>query len=270
MAPAVPTLAQHLGNAAAYLDLLADLSPTGRLQVGSAGESRYGYRGNWKIQCENGVDGYHANFVHLAFLEGIAPEGKALRMFAGSSPCRSMDLGNGHALLDQRPVMADIFERQSAATPHGRAQTEALVDRLGPERAREVIRTSGGLGFNLLIFPNLLLIQYHIRVVQPKAVDRTDVVLLPMLFEGASEEVNAQRLRGHESFYGPAGGGVPGDLEMFRRVQEGLAVESVPWLSFERGRHRTTTGADGELIGQITDEHPQRGFYRRWLQEMTR
>lgn len=269
LAPTGQSLADHLGNAAAYIDLLADLSPTGELRLGDPGESRYGYPGNWKIQCENGVDGYHANFVHLAFLEGAAPEGRALRMFNGTSPCRSADLGNGHALLDQRPVMSDGFERRIGATAHGRAHRDALVDRLGPDRAREVIRTSGGLGFNLLVFPNLLFIQYHARVVQPRAVDRTDVVLYPILFEGGDDELNAERLRGHESFYGPAGGGVPGDLEMFRRVQEGLAVESVEWLSFERGRTRTSEGARGELIGQITDEHPQRGFYRRWLAEMS-
>ena len=63
-----PSLAEHLGNAAPYIDLLADLSPNGQLQLGTAGESRYSYPGNWKIQCENGVDGYHANFVHLATL----------------------------------------------------------------------------------------------------------------------------------------------------------------------------------------------------------
>jgi phenylpropionate dioxygenase-like ring-hydroxylating dioxygenase large terminal subunit len=279
LAPDGPTLVEHLGNAAPYIDLLVDLSPTGRLSLGAPGESRYSYPGNWKIQSENGVDGYHANFVHLAFLEGAAPDNKALRMFTGGSPCRSVDLGNGHGLLDQRAVLSDSFERRSAATPQGRSHRAALQDSLGPNRAREVIRTSGGLGFNLLVFPNLLFIQYHARVVQPRSVDRTDVVLFPILFDAAGGDeaaqelcahLNGERLRGHESFYGPAGGGVPGDLEMFRRVQEGLAVESVEWLSFERGRRRETLGPNGTRIGQVTDEGPQRSFYRRWLAELSR
>lgn len=268
LSPQGPSLVEHLGHAAPYIDLLTDLSPSGRLRLGTPGESRYSYPGNWKIQSENGVDGYHANFVHQAFLEGAAPDNKALKMFAGGSPCRSVDLGNGHGLLDQRAVMSDVFERRSTTTPGGRAQRASLEDRLGPERALEVIRTSGGLGFNLLVFPNLLFIQYHVRVVQPRAVDHTDVVLYPILFDGA-DELNAERLRGHEAFYGPAGGGVPGDLEMFRRVQEGLAVESVEWLSFERGRQREVVEPDGTRVGHVTDEGPQRSFYRRWLAEMT-
>jgi nitrite reductase/ring-hydroxylating ferredoxin subunit len=270
LAPHGESLAEHLGNAAAYIDLIADLSPTGELQLGDAGESRYAYQGNWKIQSENGVDGYHPNFVHLAFLEGAARDNKALRMFAAASPCRSVDLGHGHGLLDQRPVLSEVFERRASATPLGRRHRDALVDRLGAERAREVIRASGGLGFNLLIYPNLLFIQYHARVVQPRTVDHTDVVLHPILFEGAEEELNAERLRGHEAFYGPAGGGVPGDLEMFRRVQEGLSVTSMPWLSFERGRNREVAGPNGERIGHVSDEGPQRSLYRRWLAEMTR
>lgn len=222
LSPVGPTLREHLGNAAEYIDLFTDLSPTGRVQIGEPGENHYAYPGNWKIQCENGVDGYHANFVHLAFLEGAAPDGKALRAFAGASPCRATDLGNGHALLDLRPVLADVFERQSEASPQGRAHRDALVDRLGEQRALEVIRTNGSQGFNLLIFPNLLMIQYHLRVVHPRAVDRTDVVLYPVLFDGGPAELNSKRLRAHEAFYGPAGGGVPGDLAGLSGLSRGV------------------------------------------------
>ena len=82
-----------------------------------------------------------------------------------------------------------------SATPAGRAHLEALVDRLGEARAREVVRTNGGLGFNLLVFPNLLIIQVQIRVVQPRRVDWTEVELYPTLLEGATEAMNARRLR---------------------------------------------------------------------------
>lgn len=265
-----PSLVEHLGNAAAFIDLFCDLAPTGSIDVGSAGRHQYGYDGNWKLQCENGVDGYHPNFVHQAYLEGVGRNGGAMRLFHGASAATAADLGNGHALLDNRPNLAEIHERSFGATEHGRRHFEQLIERLGGQRAREVARTNGGQGFNLLVFPNLLIIQYQLRVVHPRRVDRTEIDLYPTLLGGADEQTNAQRLRAHESFYGPAGGGAPGDLEMFRRVSEGLRVESMEWLPMVRGLRRTEIGPNGEQIGHVTDEHPQRAFWGRWREEMLR
>ena len=270
LSPSGPTLIEHLGNAAEFIDLFCDLAPSGRIVVGAPGRHQYGYDGNWKLQSENGVDGYHPNFVHQAFLERAGRSGRAMQLFNGSSPATAADLGNGHALLDNRPNLGDMHARTMDATEDGRRMHDLLVDRLGEERAREVIRTNGGQGFNLLVFPNLLLIQVQIRVVNPRRFDRTDVDVYPALLDGAPDAVNAARLRVHEGFYGPAGGGAPGDLEMFRRVTEGLSVESMEWLPLLRGLRRTEIGPNGELVGHVTDEHPQRGFYARWSLEMAR
>jgi nitrite reductase/ring-hydroxylating ferredoxin subunit len=268
LAPDGPTLSEHLGNAAPYIDLFCDLAPSGEIELGRVGQHHYGYGGNWKLQSENGVDGYHPNFVHQAFLEGLGRGGLAMQLFHGNSAGTAADLGNGHALLDSRPNLAEIHEKMVRSSPEGPAYLARLADRLGDERAREVVRTNGAQGFNLLVFPNLLIIQVQIRVVHPRRVDLTEVDLYPTLLGGASEQMNSTRLRIHEAFYGPAGGGAPGDLEMFRRVQDGLAVESVEWLPLLRGLRRTEQGPHGELVGHVTDEHPQRGFYRRWRREM--
>lgn len=265
-----PSLIEHLGNAAPYIDLFADLSPTGRFLVGKPGEHRYSYRGNWKTSMENSVDGYHTNFVHSAFLEEVAPNRAAFRTFASKSPCTTVDLGNGHSLLDIRQALGDVLEVKPTKTAYGQAHKAALIERLGAERTREVFRSSGAQGWNLLVYPNLSFIQFHIRVTHPRAVDRTEVDMFPLLFDGGSAELNDERLRGHEIFYGPGGGGVNADLEVYHRVQDGLAAQSVEWLSFERGRNRTIAGANGELIGHASDEHPQRGFYRQWLADMNR
>ena len=37
-----------------------------------------------------------------------------------------------------------------------------------------------------------------------------------------------------------------------------------------RGLRQTETGPNGELVGHVTDEHPQRAFWAQWRQEMTR
>ena len=158
--------------------------------------------------------------------------------------------------------------REKLATPQGQWLLERLTERLGDrERAEKVILGGGTEGYNLVIFPNLSIIGAQIRVIHPRSVTSSDVELYPFLHDGATEEMNAQRLRMHEAFYGPAGGGGPDDVEMFDRVGVGLAVESVEWLPLVRGLRREEI--DGEARwGHVTDEQPQRGFYRRWLELM--
>ena len=87
---------------------------------------------------------------------------------------------------------------------------------------------------------------------------------------GVSEEINAERLRVHESFYGPAGAGSPDDAEIFERVQRGLAAEVNPWVEISRGMDREQTDADGNTVGLISDEVPQRGMMRYWSELMTK
>ena len=208
--------------------------------------------------------------MHGAYLDGVMPDGRGMRMFAPTSPGRPPTSATATRCSTPAPSSPTATNSRHWRRRRGGPTVEALTDRLGETRAREVIRTNGGLGFNLLVFPNLLLIQVQIRVVQPRRVDWTEVELYPTLLEGAGDAMNARRLRTHEAFYGPSGGGAPGDLAMFRRVQEGLQVESMEWLWLHRGRHRTTVGPGGEQVGHISDEHPQRGFYRRWRAEMAR
>lgn len=269
MAPEGPSLEEHLGNAREFIDLFMDVSPVGEIEVG-AGTHRYTYGANWKLQSENGVDGYHPNFVHQAFLTGAGgPSGLAMKLFHDSSPGRCADLGNGHALLDSRPNVQPLMKQVLPATEEGRAYLATLAERLGSEeRALEVASTNGASGFNLLIFPNVLMIGVQIRVVHPRAVDRTDVELSPTTLKGMPDDANAGRLRMHESFYGPAGGGAPDDLEMFERVHEGLKVTGVEWLPLLRGRRRSTVDENGVDWGHVTDEQTQRGFYRQWLRVM--
>src|SRR5574338_137753 len=58
------TLEEYLGDAKAFFDMMVAQSPTGELEV-LPGRSQYTYDGNWKLQCENGLDGYHVSTVHF-------------------------------------------------------------------------------------------------------------------------------------------------------------------------------------------------------------
>jgi benzoate/toluate 1,2-dioxygenase alpha subunit len=57
-----PSLAEHLGATSTIIDQMVDAAPEG-LEV-LRGNSSYIYNGNWKLQMENGADGYHVSSVH--------------------------------------------------------------------------------------------------------------------------------------------------------------------------------------------------------------
>jgi phenylpropionate dioxygenase-like ring-hydroxylating dioxygenase large terminal subunit len=271
LSPVGLSLDDHLGpRVKEQIDLVVDLSPVGELDV-TAGVHKYGYRANWKFQIENSMDGYHPNFVHQTFFTNIQHRtGRKLTdLFTSSSPAQTRDFGNGHVMLDLRPYNDAKSSLWRAVNPEVRQKEpyiEAMIARYGTERATELLTAAGT---HMLVFPNLVLIGVQIRVIQPIKVDETEVFLYPTFLQGVPQEVNVARLRGHESFYGPAGGGATDDLEMFERNQMGLRSQLDPWLLLARGLGQETRDEDGTLVGQVTDEVTQRGIWRQWKKMMT-
>jgi len=136
-----------------------------------------------------------------------------------------------------------------------------MLQRYGERRTAEIFAASN---VNLAIFPNLLIIGIQFRMTIPVSAKRTDVHLLPTTLKGVPDEINVARLRAHEAFYGSAGGGAPDDVEMFNRCSDGLRVKGAEWLELSRGIDREYEENNGVIVGHITDETPQRAFYRRW------
>jgi phenylpropionate dioxygenase-like ring-hydroxylating dioxygenase large terminal subunit len=270
LSPAGITLEEHLGpGAKEQIDLFVDLSPEGELDV-TAGVHKYGYQANWKFQIENSMDGYHGNFVHQSFFENVRRRSgiNLTDMMTSQSAAQTRDLGNGHVMIDFRPYNELKGSRMGAAMPtseSGQAYRDALITKHGLERARELLTARGT---HLLVFPNLVLIGVQIRVIKPIKTDETEVFLYPAFLKGAPHELNVARLRGHEAFYGPAGGGATDDLEMFERNQIGLSARIDPWLVLSRGRQQERSDKRGAIVGQITDEVTQRGIWRHWKKVM--
>ncbi len=267
LSPDAPDLADHLGHAKYYIDLFMDLSPEGEVEA-RCGTHKYGYDGNWKFQMENGVDGYHPNFVHQSFFEvqGKKLGRKVMKLFTEASAYQSRDLGNGHSILDMAPRRkshrpVNNILRGSTSKESNDQYVDSLVRRYGEERTSEIL---GASNVNLAVFPNLLIIGIQFRNVIPISVSRTDVFLTPTTLKGVPEEINVARLRAHEAFYGSAGGGAPDDVEMFNRCTAGLRVKDAEWLELSRGVEREHTADDGSIVAHITDEVPQRAFYRKW------
>jgi len=265
MAAEGPSLVEHLGNAREFIDFRCDAAPEGELVLRS-GTHRYSYPFNWKLQLENGVDAYHGNFVHQGYFSRI-PAMSQVQFAKGQSVGVSVDLGNGHGLLDSRDDLGELMGLVSGFGPGADEYRRRLLERVGEDRFAEIQRSSGE-ALNLSVFPNLLLIGVQVRVVFPRAVDYTEIELYPTFLAGAPPEYNEARLRAHEGFYGPAGGGAPDDLEIFRRVAEGMKVPGMEWVDLSRGRFREREEADGRRVGHVTDEVPQRAFYRQWRRSM--
>lgn len=270
--PEVPSLEAHLGPARPMIDLMLDASPQGAIRV-DAGVHKTVYRGNWKLV---GMDGYHVHYVHASVIAawnrdpdaGLAATHRG-DPFDDESASRTRDLGNGHVMLDltdHRISHYPQFTEMMARTPGGPQYIQDMHARHGEERARLLISLAGDP--HVGIYPNLQLLNNQIRIINPIAPDQCEVVMFPVLFEGVSDEINALRIRQHESFYGPAGAGSPDDAEIFERVQNGLMAQVNPWVEISRGMHREEHGADGVITGRISDEVTQRGQMRQWLKLM--
>lgn len=272
LSPTGESLSASLGPAAKVLDYLVDASPVGEIAV-DGGVSKTLYAGNWKLV---GMDGYHPNYVHASVIAAWKRDadggmGATHREdpFQDKAESRTRDLGNGHCMLDmrrQRMKHYGAYEAFVKGIPGGEAYVRTMLAKHGEERGRLLVALAGDP--HLGIFPNMQVINNQIRIMNPLAPDRTEVNMFVVRLVGVSDELNAARLRQHESFYGPAGAGSPDDAEVFERAQMGMLADVNPWIEISRGMNREVTDEDGTIVGLITDEVTQRGQARRWRELM--
>ena len=144
-------LAEHLGDSTKVIDMLVDQSPDG-LEV-LRGSSTYTYDGNWKVQAENGADGYHVTATHWNYAATTSRRGtgeskndtKALDAGSwGKSGGGYWSFPHGHLCLwtwaanpQDRPLWdklddlkADLRRRQGRVHGQGLAQPLPLSERL--------------------------------------------------------------------------------------------------------------------------------------------
>ena len=71
--PGIDKLEEYLADAREYLDLVVDQAEAGMEITG--GTQRYGIRANWKLLCENSIDGYHGAITHARYMRFLAGSG---------------------------------------------------------------------------------------------------------------------------------------------------------------------------------------------------
>ena len=268
-----PALAEHLGEARPWIDYWIDRSPTGEVFLRS-GAHRMAYRGNWKLAYDNAGDGYHPAFSHRSLLQMAQRLGDSKDMaYFGRSPdtgpMRQYYLGNGHTVLDQRPNFerpGDIWRNQRPQP--GREWFEQRIRERYPDDADRYLDLCAGSQINLNIFPNLLIIGNQVQVVDPLAVDRTELIWWASTVGGVPDEVNVLRMRTQEDF--PAFG-EPDDQANFEEAQRGLSIGELPWVWMNRGlgiEGRQKTDDRGVVTVPVTDELHMRAYYSQWRRLM--
>jgi len=255
-----PTLLEHLGAAADAFDRLVRLSPSGEVEL-TAGWLQHKVKANWKMLLENETDGYHPQFVHASIFS-VAESGIG-ELYGEKSTAVARDLGGGHSENDLRPEFRRIgqplgwFGTRPEKVPAYISQLEA---KLGKEQATEVLIDGSP---HVMVFPNLFIAEIQLFVIQPLAVDKTVQHVTAVQYKGAPD-MNRRMLQQTMGSVGPAGFLLADDSEMYERNQRGVHALRPEWLELKRGTHRERLDADGMLIGDATDEVPQRGIWRHY------
>lgn len=234
------SLHDYLGGAREYVDCVADQSES--LEIIS-GAQEYMVRANWKLLCENSFDGYHADNLHSTYFDyarnvnpmaAKAPPG-ALRLEGVAR-----DLGNGHAVVEfSAPWGRPAGKWSPAWGEQSRAQMEAIYARLEARLDRKRAQRIVNFNRNLVIFPNLCLIDgtgIVLRTVYPEAPDRMNVSTWAVAPQGESAWLRKIRLRNFLEFLGPGGLATPDDIEALERCQQGYRnIREAPWTDMSKG-----------------------------------
>lgn len=238
--PDVPTLDEFLGDTRVMLDMLIDQSPEG-LEV-LRGSSTYTYDGNWKLQAENGADGYHVSSVHWNYAATTSRRGTG----ESKNETKAMDAGSwgdqgggyfsfpyGHLMLWQQwgnPEDRPVYDR-----------LDELKEMHGEERGEFMV----GASRNLCLYPNVYIMDQfstQIRRLEPISVDQTEVTIWCIAPKGESAEARAHRIRQYEDFFNATGMATPDDLEEFRSAQKTYQASSFPWNDMTRGLNHQVEG----------------------------
>ncbi|HMX54464.1 MAG TPA: Rieske 2Fe-2S domain-containing protein, partial [Plasticicumulans sp.] len=225
--PDVLPLAEHLGEATKIIDMIVDQAPDG-LEV-LRGSSTYVYDGNWKLQAENGADGYHVSSVHWNYVattnrRKTGETADDVKAMDASSWARQKGgyyaFEHGHMLLWMQwpnPQDRPLYERR-----------DELIERFGAARADWMI----GYLRNLCLYPNVYLMDQfssQIRQIRPLAIDKTEVTIYCIAPKNESPEARARRIRQYEDFFNATGMATPDDLAIFEACQEGYKARIVEW-----------------------------------------
>ncbi len=250
-------LETYLGGVKEYIDLVMDQAETGMEIIGGA--QAYAIDANWKLLCENSIDGYHGGVTHATYMDYLA--NTVGSMSATSVSGGGRQLGGGHAVIEYsapwgRPVARSV----PAWGEQGKKDIDAIMARLIQKHGEERARRIGHMNRNILIFPNLVLndiMAVTLRSFYPIAPDKMHVNAWALGPKEETTDMRERRLFNFLEFLGPGGFATPDDMEALEMCQRGYQnLRAVAWNDISKGMNREAPST--------TDELQMRAFWRQW------
>ncbi len=276
-----PNLHDHLGATRPFMEMMDEMGPEGCEVL--PGRSTYTYKGNWKPQLENGLDGYHFTSIHANYVGVINHRASMATKTGGTEKIKvafddstmhgnsgCYDFHDGHGLIwidfplpENRPLWQ---EREKVQQRVGRVKADWML-----KRQR-----------NLMIYPSVQLNEHassQIRVFRPLTPNLTETTIYCIAPKGENPEAREIRIRQYEDFFNASGMATSDDLSVFEDCQVGFEGRKVEQQGYERGYGRIAMGAD-KLANELgiepyshssdaCDETHFHGQYRAWLRLMS-
>ena len=235
---------------------------------------------------ENHLDGAHPAYVHASSVAVArnAPEpGKpgeehyydiAVRQMRQNGAPDAVWEGTGIWTTPRgHGVMGDYHDDDRLVAGLGnpafdeyRAQ---LIQRAGQAEADRILRVTF---WNTIVYPNCSFMSQfrQLRIIHPLAVDRSVVYTYSFRMKQAPAQMFRDTVAFANVVNGTGSWVLTDDLEVYERIQHGLASGAVEWIYIGRGYGRDIDEAGGTQRGATgTSEVFIRGQMRAWLAYMT-
>lgn len=264
-----PSLIDYLGDACFYLEPLLDRREGGSTVFGDV--VKWEFTGNWKLAAEQFAgDMYHAQSTHSSALGALhfdmeesppAPD-------YGMIPARQYSSRYGHGCgIMLVPMLPEMSSGDPTLTAYAMEIQDEVTARVGPNRI------SGPA--HLTLFPNLSYTNGSLRVWHPKGPNQFETWAWVLGDAAAPPEVEEAKRKFTLQTFSPAGIFEQDDAESWAEIGHNLHNSVIakrhPFnLQMGLGDEQADEEFPGTVVPRLVAEVGQRGFYRRWLEFMSK
>ena len=267
--PDAPSLIEHLGDMAWYLDCIFDRREGGTEVI--AGIQKWQTPSNWKFFADNHIgDQYHVPFTHGS-AQRARGAGRRVPANFGIRPLDGCGLSGTYLPEDAPPedyVQVPRADLEVDLAGYNLSVLPELKERLGPVRSR-VIFSNGAVWPNMALVPG----SNTIRVAHPRGPGKMEVWSWCFVDRDAPPEVKNAMKQNYIRSFGPSGLLEQDDGENWEQCTQSTKgwMARRQYMDYSLGMgHEAYSDELRGAIGKAQSEGNARGFYRRWAADMNR